>query len=263
MDVAKYFESLSLELESMKDRVRYLIHDQHWLTDGEWKESVLRSVLRRHLPASVEVGSGFVVGPNSSSGQIDILIYDAAKPVLFRDGDLVFLASDAVKAIIEVKSKIQSKSHLKESLSKLANKSQYLFENTPGTQFETHPPFVGLFAYEWGVQNNNSILEAVKEAATEDSTINPQTRVVNHIALGSEFFIRYWKTAPTSDRGVNYCSWHSYKLKNKAYGYFIHNVVDSVCTDSVDMNPTLWFPESGKEVDIINRCSLFGNSDNA
>jgi len=63
VDVIKYFESLSTELSSLKDRVRYIIDDKHWLTDGEWKESVLRSILRRHLPSSVCVGSGFLVTP--------------------------------------------------------------------------------------------------------------------------------------------------------------------------------------------------------
>ena len=51
-----YFISLSNELSSLKNRVRNFIQGEHWLTDGEWKESVLRSFLRRNLPKSVEIG---------------------------------------------------------------------------------------------------------------------------------------------------------------------------------------------------------------
>jgi hypothetical protein len=61
MDVPRYSQSLLGELEALKDRVRQFIHDHHWLTDGEWKEGVLRNFPRRNLPNTVEVGRGFVV----------------------------------------------------------------------------------------------------------------------------------------------------------------------------------------------------------
>lgn len=258
MDVTRYFESLSSELWALKDRVRYLIQGEHWLTDGEWKESVLRSTLRRHLPNSVEVASGFLVAPDDASRQIDVLVYDASKPVLFKDGDLVFLASDAARAIIEVKSRIHSGSHLSEVLQKLADKAEFLYEQTPGTEFEAQPPFVGLFAYEWDGGSDERVLDALYQAATAHGDRNPHTRIVNHVALGQTCFVRYWRTDPYRDRGANYCNWHSYELHNRAYGYFIHNVVDNVSTQAVDMNPTLWFPEGGKEVHRTATRPLFG-----
>jgi hypothetical protein len=91
MRTRDYFQSLAIEVEALKDRVRYLIEDQHWQTDGEWKESVIRQVLRRHLPQSVSVSRGFIVTASTASRQIDVLIVDSSKPVLFRDGDLVFV----------------------------------------------------------------------------------------------------------------------------------------------------------------------------
>ncbi|MBU8977509.1 hypothetical protein JI752_015265 [Lysobacter sp. MMG2] len=38
------FRSIKLEMDALKGRVRQLIDDKHWLTDGEWKETVLRTV---------------------------------------------------------------------------------------------------------------------------------------------------------------------------------------------------------------------------
>lgn len=262
MDVIKYFESLSLELQALKDRVRFMIQGEHWLTDGEWKESVLRSTLRRHLPNSVEVASGFLVAPDDASKQIDVLVYDSSKPVLFKDADLVFLTSDAARAIIEVKSKIHSSSHLSKVLNKLADKAEFIYEQTPGNQFDAHPPFVGLFAYEWSNCNDESVLAALHQAATTDGNRNPHTRIVNHVALGPNCFVRYWKTDPYRDRGANYCRWHSYKLPDRAYGYFIHNVIDSVSNRAVEVNPTLWFPESGKEIHRTGTRSMYGSHDN-
>src|SRR4051812_43930803 len=62
-DLLKYQESLALELRASMDRVRHLIGEAHWLTDGEHKESVLRQVLRTRLPDSTAVGRGFVCYP--------------------------------------------------------------------------------------------------------------------------------------------------------------------------------------------------------
>ena len=41
----EYHKSIARELEATKDRIRQLIGDKHWLTDGEHKEAVLRRVL--------------------------------------------------------------------------------------------------------------------------------------------------------------------------------------------------------------------------
>src|SRR3990172_8423163 len=105
MRTEHYFRSLALEMDALKDRVRHLIESEHWQTDGEWKESVVRQMLRRHLPASVTVGRCFVVGASQASHQLDVLIYDSSKPVLFRDGDLAFVTPDAVVGVIEVKAR--------------------------------------------------------------------------------------------------------------------------------------------------------------
>ena len=52
-DLVKYFQTIRRELDSVKDRIRSLI--RHWPTDGAHKEAALRSVLRRHLPANLEI----------------------------------------------------------------------------------------------------------------------------------------------------------------------------------------------------------------
>jgi hypothetical protein len=83
MDIENYFKNLTTELESLKDRVRLYIGDAHWQSDGEWKESVIRTILKRHLPKNIGVGSGFIVNVEQTTTQIDILLYDNSKPILF------------------------------------------------------------------------------------------------------------------------------------------------------------------------------------
>ena len=75
----KYLSSLAKELSSSSDRVRDLIGNAHWLTDGHHKEHLLRSVLARHLPSGMVAARGFVLDPSSEgvcSTEQDILVVD-------------------------------------------------------------------------------------------------------------------------------------------------------------------------------------------
>jgi hypothetical protein len=64
-NIREYHESVTSELDAVKNRIRNLV--THWVTYGEWKESALRTVLRRHLPVGALVGRGFIVGREFSS----------------------------------------------------------------------------------------------------------------------------------------------------------------------------------------------------
>lgn len=227
----EYFRSLTSELGSLKNRVRNFIEESHWLTDGEWKESVLRSCLKRNLPKSVQVGRGFVITEDGTSTQIDILIHDSTKPVLFQDGDLVFVTPDAVLGIIEVKTSVDN-STFAESMGKLCDNIELVgYSNRK---------LYGLFAYEDQTGGVDRTLGAIK-----DSVRGEGNRIVHCICLGDSKFIRYWNIDPEKNRIAD--RWHAYELKGMAPGYFIHNVVEQICPQSVAQNQSLWYPREGKE----------------
>ena len=52
MDAQAYFRSLTEEISALKDRIRNFIGDAHWLSDGLWKESVIKAILRRYYAAT-------------------------------------------------------------------------------------------------------------------------------------------------------------------------------------------------------------------
>ena len=242
MNVEDYFESISLELKALKNRVRNLIGTNHHnLTDGEWKETILRAILRRHLPSNVEVGRGFVVKPNSSSKQIDVLIYDTSKPVLYRDGDLVIITPDSVKGIIEVKTKISNISKFTDATTNLVNNLEFIYDDRYNAAIGGDI-FAGLFSYDSDLQERHSldILDVIQQISEGD-----KKRVINHVCLGDSLFVRFWDQSPFSE--PNYNQWHSYWLKSKASGYFVNNVVDAMAKDSVRVNQEVWFPTTGKE----------------
>ncbi len=230
----EYFQSLSLELKALKNRVRNFIKGSHWQTDGEWKESVIRAFLRRHLPKSVEIGRGFVLTDDTTTKQLDVLIYDSTKPILFQDGDLVFVTPDAVLGVIEVKSSLDN-SKLRASLEKLCDNSELIRGKSPGGKV------FGLFSFEDETTNPVETLTIIKDIVAGDGN-----RIVHCISLGDSNFIRYWNLDPIEgNRLLN--KWHAYNLPRKAQGYFIHNVIEEICPQSVGENEALWYPKEGKE----------------
>ena len=235
MDTTQYFQSLSMEIRGLRDRVRCFIKDAHWPTDGEWKETVLRSFLRRNLPHPLEVGRGFVIGKNRASKQIDLLIYDSSKPVLFRDGDLVFITPDAARGVIEVKSSLDNSSYKKCIAQIKANIELLKFE------IGANMCFFGVFAYESTVSTEVA-LEVLRESA--GGSVKLITRM---ICLGDSHLIQYWHHPP-SHAGFIANRWHSYRVTDLAFGYFLHNCLEFAAPGSTGDNEELWFPAAGKEL---------------
>ncbi len=251
MDIEKYFINLTNELSALKDRVRHYIDDAHWLSDGEWKESVIRTILTRHLPNNIGVGRGFIVTPEKSSTQIDILLYDKTKPILFQDGDFVIITPDTVKGVIEVKTRFNDRTAFKNALNKLSEINQFL---NPTASYDSNL-FLGLFSYENSSFNTNTVLEDLQKC------VNGQhQRTINCISLGESFFVRFWPKDPNTPGLDNYMHWHSYNLENKAPAYFVHNVVDHLCPLWASVNNNVWYPEEGKENYKLS-CIFFYNAE--
>lgn len=247
MDLHKYFRSLTQEVHALKDRVRNL--SPHWPTDGESKESVIRTILRRHLPSNLRVGRGFILKEGASTTQIDVLIYDAAYPVVYQDGDLAFVTRDAVRGIIEVKTRV-SIGALPAVLDKLASNVDFV-NNDRRDNGSDLTLFAGVFAFDFEPaitkENANTILDHLSAAVRGD-----QRRMINHIALGRSAFVRFWPHSPYERNNIPaYQKWHFYELPDEVPGYFINNVVSALAPDSVRDNEAIWFPEEGKEMHKI------------
>lgn len=227
----------------MKDRIRHLA--EHWPTDGEYKEAALRTVLRRHLPESLIVGRGFIVTENSSSTQIDLLIVDGSKPTLFRDGDLMFVTPDCVRAVIEVKTNLTKAADLTNCAVKLANVGKLCKENG------SVGPWLGIFSYEAKLKNSKFLLNAVSTAYQKTEV------VIDCLAYGKNRFVRFWGkgTLELGDdpEAANVEKWRVYDLKHLASAYFVGNVVDALSMLSRKNNAFAWYPLSdGKKVHIVD-----------
>lgn len=241
MDIEAYFRSISQELESQRDRVRQFLGDRHWPTDGAWKESVLRAVLRRMVGSGVEIGSGFFLAGEVVSPQIDLLIYRSDSPVLFRDGDLVIVPAHAVRAVIEVKTRLRNHT-LSEGLTHLTRACG----NLRGLRRNV---MTGLFAHESDYRTNGEILRRLRRLCSTDP--------VDVIANGPDRFVRYWANEPGTTSV--YEQWHSYEMAGLAFGYFIQNLVSHMAPDGIRVSGAPFYPRGGKERHLDGRVRRAGS----
>jgi hypothetical protein len=228
MDNISYYRSLTDEIGALRDRVRQLIGGAHWSSDGAWKESILKAAVRRHLPANIGMGSGFIAEPQGCSTQLDIVFYDNRHPVLFRDGDFVVVPSKAVRGIVEVKTTITTS-----TLPKALNK---LVANAGMAGAHGEHKFVGLFAYESALPDAHP--ERVIEALSA-SRCDPNPAIVNCLALGSSAFTKYFSREVGMGTPVN--EWRSFRLPDQAPGYFIATLLRGIVGATIENHDYDWF----------------------
>ncbi|EOB6680528.1 DUF6602 domain-containing protein, partial [Vibrio vulnificus] len=136
-NVSSFFSSHSHELQSKMKRLDFLIGRDHWLSVGNYKEELLRSLLRQLLPKKYEVSTGFILaldanGKEIKSKQQDIIIWDSNDyAAIFRDGDFVIVPPEACRVVIEVKSTLTGDT-LKKAM--LASDGIFDFVRTPYIQ---------------------------------------------------------------------------------------------------------------------------------
>ena len=251
MDSRAYLRSIADEFSAVKNRVRNLIGSTHWPSDGAAKESILRAVLRRHVPANIGIGTGFVIDRQGCSGQIDVLLFNTAKPVLYRDGDFICVTPDAVEGIIEVKSRIQARNDLRSALNSLSDDAFFIrsaFERASAGH--VCRIFAALFTHETGLIQPNGFVHDFQSVAQGN-----RRRIVNFASIGQDLFARLWESSPSTAEG-DYDHWHSYQLRRLSPGYFVNNVVEWLDRSSVRRNRELCFLPEGKELQLIERVPL-------
>lgn len=236
-DVNLFQQSITQELNVIKNRVRNLIGDAHWGEEGRFKEAILKNIIKQFLPKNLSIGTGFILKADEHdnlksipSSQLDIIVYDNTVPVLFSEGDFIITTMTNVRAIIEVKSKIKN-GDFKEIVEKFDKSISPFISalNNPNRK----KIFTGVFAFEF---DDDIKIISIKNA------LRNSNRIVNHISLGSNFFIRHWeqKDAENITPPVDCVNdfYNIYKLNDLSFSYFISNLIDMT---SGGLNDRDWF----------------------
>ncbi len=228
----KFQESINKEFGVIQNRVRNLIGEHHWGEDGRYKEAVLRTILRKFLPANMSLGTGFILKKEDDrieiSTQIDIVVYDNTYPVLFSEGDFVITTPENVKAIIEVKTGLTS-----------ANVEEVISKASVNGKLVNSDIFNGIFVYNSGSLVNEGIHENLEKA------LKASKGLVNHISLGEGLFIKFWSA---NDRNSSRDLYSLYKIKSLSFSYFISNLLEKISKNRLIERWWFLYPiEKGKE----------------
>lgn len=139
-NLAEFFGSTAIALKAQGQRVRNLIGENHWQSDGTYKERLLKHAIREIVPSTFKVGDGFLIYRKDKdrddyevSRQIDVLVYDDrfVAPI-FGDGDFAIILAETALAAIEVKSSWGGNcSELGDGIGKLQS-SHHLYRKAKG-----------------------------------------------------------------------------------------------------------------------------------
>lgn len=242
-------KSITRELDVIKNRVRDLIGNAHWGEDGRFKEAVLKNIIRKFLPNNLSIGTGFISNNNGHiSKQLDIIIYDNTYPLLFSEGDFIIITIHNVKAVIEVKSNITHTT--------LKNVLQQFDDSFSNINIENRNIFLGIFSFEFKVKNEQEeLVNADINSRRIDVAILNSRHLVNHISLGTDYFIRKWPHESAQDLNPRVdCTndfYNLYSIENLSFSYFISNLLDNVCGGLGDREWFLFPIEGTKEVNRL------------
>lgn len=247
--IKDYHKSINDELVILKNRVRNLV--KHHGEDGRYKEAVLKNIIRKFLPQHYLIGTGFIVKSNNImedhkvTKQIDLIIYDSAKPVLFSEGDFVILTPESVLGIIEVKTNLEN-DNIVNVLKTMNETGFFIYEHLTDIKIG-RKIFNGIFSFEgYNDFNIKTLKQKIKEGYKNLEEVNTISDIefknflVNHISLNDKYFIKTWP----EDQKVNISIYNIPKL---SFSYFISNLIFTVIEPDTEIRSEIWFPEN-KEI---------------
>ncbi|MEN6379041.1 MAG: DUF6602 domain-containing protein [Methanofastidiosum sp.] len=243
-DIREYFESIGVELESIKNRVRNLIGSANWGEEGRYKEAILKNTIRRVLPKDISIATGFVVYKENeiveSTKQLDLILYDNSYPVLFKEGDFVILTSEPIRGIIEIKTKINGKKEFGDILNTAHENMKKIIsskKNNPGT----YRFFKGIFSFDSDL--NNEIISKSYRNHFISIDYDPNY-VIDYVCLNPNIF------AISRHR-----KFEIYEFKHLAPSYFITSLLKCIkCLEMQDSS--MWYPYPDKSEYMVKSVSL-------
>jgi len=105
----RYAKSFVGEFAAARNRIEDLLGNRYY--SGVFRESLLKDFLRRLVPDSLSVDSGFIYGFEvvEASRQLDIIIWDSHRHApVYRSADFVVVPPESVVAVISVKSNLKA-----------------------------------------------------------------------------------------------------------------------------------------------------------
>ena len=222
-DPVGYLKSWSNELSSQALRIRQLIGDKHWPSDGRHKELILAAFLTRYLPTYLILGTGFITSQSvddSCSREIDIIITDPSiEPAWLHESGIIITPPAPVLAQIQVKSEYSAKT-LAEILEGFASSA---------SMFSMDTCWFGGFFYNFEDKTIESLTETLKTKLTTLLTGKSPLFLRTPICIGCLSGVFFLIEAKNDDaKKVRVYSLRTFKLESLAPAVFFAHLLQHV-----------------------------------
>jgi hypothetical protein len=218
-----FLQTLSAELIAQENRIRFLIGDRHWHTDGAHKEAILISLLSRYLPAGFVATRGFVINThdeNLCSKEQDILILDT------RTERPLFLAGDVAVAFVEqTVASISVKTTLDKQTIRAASEGLESLRYVDQRPFSENQIWKAIFFYRIESEITNperTVVDWIRQLADSHSNLGWNMLCLNpHLIVKSN-------AAPRSGTGELATSYRGYNCPGMAAAIMISSLLDVI-----------------------------------
>lgn len=240
-DLIEYHKTINKEICLLKDKLKYLT--KHPAENGRFREIILSNTIKKHLPAKYSIGTGFILkqcetrGDHEISSQVDLMVYDNSYPILFREGDFAIVTTDAVRAIIEVKTDFSRKG-FSEAYNKACELGQFVLSNRD-IEILPNPFFNGLFYFNHSRSSarDNHVMNTIRGKHNDipDNDLY-HLSCVNHISLSDRVIYKYWHSNRDGSKHKFYC------LDDLSYSFFLSNMLSHLEGRTMKDNTYIWYP---------------------
>ena len=179
----EYLSTFTSELLTRSRRINLLVG--HSSTVGNYREELLRGLLKQILPRRYEATTGFIEG---CPRQLDIIVWDVENYApLFREQNFVVVPLAAVRAVIEVKTTLTKES--------LYDGIEILWDTFKDRQ-TVIPVFKGVYAFETRLNRSATIATHMKEFYSSADELGSKRRHgyhwagINGVCVPSKHLVR-------------------------------------------------------------------------
>jgi|SRR6185437_8594041 len=234
----RYLISLAEELSAQANRVRDLIGDVHWLTDGHHKEYLLIDLLKRHLPVGMIAARGFVISPTGGSAvstEQDILIVDTlCETPVFSQSGVIIAFPRSVVAAVSVKTTLDSET-VKDSVAGLCT-----VRNMATDHAEPRSLWCGAYYFNEGPIVGRSpplVFEYIRKAMDASPVRNPVIPADHPVPVGPDLHCSARELVFKLNHGyqdggdaAKPTTLAGYRCKGLATAFFLGDLLDHVAT---------------------------------
>lgn len=141
--------------------------------------SAIRKTLKKHVPPSIVVGYGQVAHNQAATHPLDVILYNADAPLLYKEGDYIIISPEYVIGGLSILPKIEDRFHLIRNIGNLTQTANVVKRSTFSRSDSSEEPeesssidsrFFGLWTFETEQVSPQAVLVELQKPGNDNLT---------------------------------------------------------------------------------------------